>query len=146
MVFTFVCLTCFTRYNILLVHPCCCKWGFSILIYSWVIFHCVYSPYLYRFFWSKYTYSVPVPGLGTGGAGMNNTQSLFSTRASQVMLVVKKPPPSARDITNIGSIPQLGRSAGEGHGNPLQCSCLENPTNRGAWQATVHGSQRVGHN
>ena len=45
-----------------------------------------------------------------------------------------------------GSIPGLGRSPGEGNGNPLQYYCLENPTDRGAWQATVMGSQRVGHN
>ena len=38
-----------------------------------------------------------------------------------------------------GSIPGLGRSLGEGNGNLLQYSCLENPTDRGAWQATVHG-------
>ena len=38
-----------------------------------------------------------------------------------------------------GSIPGSGRSAGEGNGNPLQDSCLENPMDRGAWQATVHG-------
>ena len=38
-----------------------------------------------------------------------------------------------------GSIPGSGRSPGGGHGNPLQYSCLENPTNRGAWQATFHG-------
>ena len=38
----------------------------------------------------------------------------------------------------LGSIPGSGRSAGGGHGNPLQCCCLENPMNRGAWQATVH--------
>ena len=38
-----------------------------------------------------------------------------------------------------GSIPGLGRSPGEGNGNSLQYSCLENPTNGGAWQATVHG-------
>ena len=37
------------------------------------------------------------------------------------------------------SIPGLGRSPGEGHGNPLQYSCLENPMDRGAWQVTVHG-------
>ena len=37
-----------------------------------------------------------------------------------------------------GSIPRLGRSPGEGHGNPLQCTCLENPMDRGAWEATVH--------
>ena len=38
-----------------------------------------------------------------------------------------------------GSIPGSGRSPGEGHGNPLQCSCLENSMDRGAWWATVHG-------
>ena len=38
-----------------------------------------------------------------------------------------------------GSIPGLGRSPGEGHGNPLQCPCLENPMDRRAWQSTVHG-------
>ena len=42
-------------------------------------------------------------------------------------------------------IPGLGRSPGEGNGNPLQYSCRENPTGRGAWQATVHGVARVGH-
>ena len=42
-------------------------------------------------------------------------------------------------------IPGLGRSSGEGNGNPLQYSCLENPMDRGAWQATVHGIARVGH-
>ena len=38
-----------------------------------------------------------------------------------------------------GSIPRWGRSPGGGHGNPLQYSCLDNPMDRGAWQATVHG-------
>ena len=42
-------------------------------------------------------------------------------------------------------IPGSGRSPGEGNGNPLQHSCLENPMDGGAWWATVHGSQRVGH-
>ena len=41
-----------------------------------------------------------------------------------------------------GLIPGLGRSPGEGHGNPLQCSCLENPMGRGAWRATVHGVEK----
>ena len=40
---------------------------------------------------------------------------------------------------DVGSIPELGRSPGEGNGKPLQYSCLENPMDRGAWQATVHG-------
>ena len=39
---------------------------------------------------------------------------------------------------DLGSIPGLARSPGEGNGNPLQCSCLENPMGRGAWQATLH--------
>ena len=46
---------------------------------------------------------------------------------------------SAYNAGDLGSIPGLGRSPGEGNGNPLQYSCLENPTDRGAWQATVHG-------
>ena len=57
--------------------------------------------------------------------------------ASQVALMVKKPPANAGDIRDAGSIPGLGRSPGEGNGNLLQY-CLENPVDRGAWQATVH--------
>ena len=45
---------------------------------------------------------------------------------------------SAYNSGNLSSIPGLGRSLGEDNGNPLQCSCLENPTDRGAWWATVH--------
>ena len=46
---------------------------------------------------------------------------------------------SAYNEGDLGSIPGLGRSPGEGNGNPLQCSCLENSMDRGAWWATVHG-------
>jgi len=46
---------------------------------------------------------------------------------------------SACHAGDLGSIPGSGRSPGGGHGNPLQFSCLENPMDRGAWQATVHG-------
>ena len=46
---------------------------------------------------------------------------------------------NAGDIGKEGSAPELGRSPGEGNGNPLQYSCLENPTDGGTWQATVHG-------
>ena len=46
---------------------------------------------------------------------------------------------SACDSGDVGSIPGSGRSPGEGNGNPLQYSCLENSMNRGAWQAIVHG-------
>ena len=54
-------------------------------------------------------------------------------------LVVKNPPANAGDIRDTGSIPGLGRSPRGGHDNPLQHSCLENPMDRGAWWATVHG-------
>ena len=53
-------------------------------------------------------------------------------------LVVKNPPDNEGDIRDVGSIPGLGRSPGGWHGNPLQYSCLENPMDRGAWQAVVH--------
>ena len=46
---------------------------------------------------------------------------------------------SACNAGDLGSIPGLGRSPGEGNGNPLQYSCLENPMDGGAWWATVHG-------
>ena len=52
---------------------------------------------------------------------------------------------SACNAGNPGSIPGLGRSPGEGNGYPLQYSCLENPMDREAWRATVHGICRVGH-
>ena len=51
--------------------------------------------------------------------------------------MVKNPPANAGDTRDAGSIPGLGRSPGGGNGNPLQYSCLGNPMDRGAWQATV---------
>ena len=50
------------------------------------------------------------------------------------------------NVGGLGSFPGLGRSPGEGNGNPLQCSCLENPIDRGAWQATRPWGCRVGYN
>ena len=50
-----------------------------------------------------------------------------------------KNPLANTDVRDVGSVPGRGRSPGEGHGNPLQYSCLGNPMDRGAWQATVHG-------
>ena len=52
--------------------------------------------------------------------------------------VVKNPPANAEDARDTGSIPGMGRSPGEGNGNPLQYSCLENLRDRGSWQAIVH--------
>ena len=52
--------------------------------------------------------------------------------------MVKKPPANAGDVKDPGLIPGSGRSPGGGYGNSLQYSGLENPMDRGAWQATVH--------
>ena len=59
--------------------------------------------------------------------------------ASQVLLVMKNPSANTGDIRDTSFIPGSRRSPGEVHGNPLQNSCLENPMDRGAWWATVHG-------
>ena len=52
--------------------------------------------------------------------------------------VAKNLPGNAGDTGDMGSVSESGRSPGRGHGNPLQYSCLEDPMDRGAWQATVH--------
>ena len=56
--------------------------------------------------------------------------------------MAKNPPANARDTGDVGSIPGSGRSPGEGNSNPLQYSCLENPRDRRAWWATVHGVEK----
>ena len=53
--------------------------------------------------------------------------------------MIKNPPANAGDARDAGAIPGLGRSPGEGNGNSLQYSCLENSMDRGAWWARVHG-------
>ena len=59
--------------------------------------------------------------------------------------MVKNPPACSRDTRDTGLIPGLGRSPAVGSGNPLQCSCLKNSMDRGAFQTVSMGSQRVGH-
>ena len=67
--------------------------------------------------------------------------------ASQMALEVKNKKtkqnkthlPMQEKVRDADLIPGLGTSPGGGHSNPLQCSCLENPMDRGAWRATVHG-------
>ena len=61
--------------------------------------------------------------------------NLVDTVKSTGGAVVKNPPANATDT---GSIPESGRSPGEGYGNPLEYSCLGNPMDRGAWRATVY--------
>ena len=53
---------------------------------------------------------------------------------------------NAGDAEDLGLIPGLEKSPGGGNGNPLQYSCLDNPMDREAWQATIHGPQKVGCN
>ena len=60
----------------------------------------------------------------------------YKTLTSLVAQTVKA---SGYNVGDLGFIPGLGRSPGEGNGNPLQYSCLENPMDGGAWQAAVHG-------
>ena len=55
-----------------------------------------------------------------------------------MVLVVKNPSANAGDVRDTGSIPDSRRCPGEGNGNPLQYSCLENPLGRGVWRAAVH--------
>ena len=59
--------------------------------------------------------------------------------------VVKNPRVNAYDPKDKGSVLGLGRSLGDGNGNPLQYSCMENSMDGGAWQVTVYGVARVGH-
>ena len=71
------------------------------------------------------------------------TKPIFTrVGASQVAPVEKNPPACAGDLRDAGLIPGPGRSPGEETGNPLQYSCLENPMDRGAGSATVHGVSR----
>ena len=76
----------------------------------------------------------PLPG---NVLGMQILKSYLKPRASQVAVVVKNMPANG-DMRDVGLIPGWGRSHGEGNGNPLQYSCLENPIDRGVWRGTVH--------
>ena len=60
-----------------------------------------------------------------------------------MVLVLENLLANAGDIGDAGLIPRLGKAPGGGHGNPLQYSCLGNPVYRGAWQATVHGTEHT---
>ena len=93
-----------------------------------------------------------IPGMGEPGGllstGSHRVRHDWSDLAAVAALwpvaslggtVVKNPPANAGNTRDSGLIPGLGRSPGEGNGNPLQYSCLENPMDRGAWEATVYG-------
>ena len=73
--------------------------------------------------------------------GKSTYKALVKTEFTTIHSSVSKD--SACNAGDPSLIPGSGRSPGEGNGNPLQYSCLENPMDKGAWQATVHGSQEV---
>ena len=72
------------------------------------------------------------------GTGSQKVRQDLVTEQQKQQQVVKNLPASIGDARGMDSVPGLGRSPGAGHGNPLQYSCLENPTDRGAWLAIVH--------
>ena len=77
-------------------------------------------------------------GLATGPRELEFEFRSVCSAASHITLVVKNMPANARDVRDAGLIPGLGRSLGGRHSNSLQYSCLEHPTDRGAWQDAVH--------
>ena len=76
--------------------------------------------------------------MGIEGKVIGNIPTLNFNWNSQEMLLVKNLPANAGDRRDVGLIPGLGIFPGGEHGNPLQYSCMENPMDRGAWQATVY--------
>ena len=111
------------------------------------------SPLFWRYLCSEVLKNKKIPDLKMiTGTKILTLSTLFcpplSKRFPGKILVYKGFPcgsdgkESARNAGDLGSIPGLGRSPGEGHDDPLQYSCLENPMNRGAWQAMVHGDTK----
>ena len=76
--------------------------------------------------------------MGSHRVGDNWSDLAAAARAPQVVLVVKNPPGNVGDLRNASLIPGWEWFPGEGNGNPLLCSCLENPMDRRVWRATVH--------
>ena len=82
--------------------------------------------------WSQFPELISIQGMNATGSFTPAKQS-----SSRVALVVKNPPANAGDLRDAGSIPGSGRSPGERNGNRLYYSCLKNPMDRGAWQASL---------
>ena len=103
-----------------------------IILKYWLINYCT-SPTFYYEKIPAYKSQKHFTGCPSYSCKLDSTICILSSLlwASQVGLVIKNPPASARDIRDTGSIPALGRSPGGEHGNPLQYSCLENPMDRG---------------
>ena len=77
--------------------------------------------------------------LPTVSPSKNHLGYLVQMQASRVVLAVKTVPANGGDAGDASLIPESGGFSGGEHGNTLQYSCLENPTDRGTWQATVYG-------
>ena len=106
-----------------------------------------------RFFPSSAPYQLCDPGQITSPlwVSVSYEQNIIATRllvqfsmiidlkGNVVLLVVKNLPANAGYVGDADSVPGSGRSPGKGNNNPLQYSCLENPMDRGAWWAIVHG-------
>ena len=96
-------------------------------------------------YWSGLSFPSPVDlpnrGIKPGSPALQANSLLTELQKPQFPggSVVKNLPANAGLTGGVGSSPWLGRSPGGGNGNPLQYSCLGNPMDRGAWQATVHG-------
>ena len=79
-----------------------------------------------------------LPSMGSHSVGHDWSDLAAAAAVCVWGTVVKKPSASAEAAGDVGLIPGSGRFPREGHGNPLQCSCLESPTDRGAWWETVY--------
>ena len=90
--------------------------------------------------------SIPVSSSASGETNLWSKMTLWWPKVSWGFPHSSVGKESACNVEDLGSIPGSGRPSGEGNGNPLQYSCLENPMDRGAWWAKVHGAARVGHN
>ena len=104
-----------------------------------------FSPWVGKILWRRKWLPTPVfwpgefhglysPRVAKSQTLLSNLHSFFPSGTTG-----KEPAAIAGNRRDTDLIPGSGRSPGGGHGNPLQCSCLENPTDRGAWLATVHG-------
>ena len=108
------------------------RFGYIFIpIHLWCIYHISLKLICFR----KFQYSISYVLVMESNANWCIKQFL---RTPQVAIVVKNLPANTGDVRDLGLIPGLERSPGGGHGNSLQCSCLKNPMDRGAWWATVH--------
>ena len=114
---------------------------------TWLSMHVLPPKTLMVRIWGQWFISGRVLGPGSPSYHKDKSCTLDFPGSSFFLVVLSSlvAPESACSAGDPGSIPGWGRSPGEGNGNPLQYSCLENPTDRGAWQTTVFGVTRIGH-